>query len=261
MAARAPWLPAVGNHEIEVGYGALGYDGFLARFALPGGGPRGGRAVWATRYGPVAFVALDANDASYEIPRNRGYLGVVQDRWLETTLAALRADPSVDFVVVGFHHSAYSTNAGHGSDAGPRERWAPLFDRYGVDLVVNGHNHAYERTHPLRAGRVTRQAPSGATVDPTRSGTTYVLAGGGGAAAYRTATYPTSVLHVAEGRTVREPAPWSAVRYLDHSLLLGDVTPATTTAPARLRLSAVAADGTVVDRLVLERRLPGSPTP
>ncbi|MCW2607074.1 MAG: Calcineurin-like phosphoesterase, partial [Frankiales bacterium] len=255
-AAAAPWLPAVGNHEIEVGYGELGYDGFFARFALPGGGAPGGRATWAVRYGSVAFVALDANDASHEIPRNRGYLGAAQDRWLDSTLGALRRDLRIDFVVVGFHHCAFSTNAAHGSDAGVRDRWAPLFDRHGVDLVVNGHNHSYERTHPVRAGKPTRQAPKGAVVEPARDGTTYVLAGGGGATAYRSQTYPESTLHVAGGRTVRERAPWSAVRYLDHSLVLGDVTPATPTAPARLRLSAVAPDGTVVDAVVLERPRP-----
>ena len=249
---RHPWLPAVGNHEIEAGYGELGYDGFLARFALPGGGAPGGARL-VVRYGNVAFVALDANDASHEIPRNRGYLGAAQDRWLDATLGALRRDPAVDFVVVGFHHCAFSTNAAHGSDAGVRDRWAPLFDRHAVDLVVNGHNHSYERTHPVRAGRPTRTAPRGAVVDPARDGTTYVLAGGGGATAYRSQTWPESTLHVAGGRTVREKAPWSAVRYLDHSLVLGDVTPATATAPARLRVSAVAPDGTVVDSVVLER--------
>ena len=252
-ASRTPWLPAVGNHEIEPGYGELGYDGFLARFALPGGGAPGGPTTWAVRHGPLALVALDGNDASYEIPRNRGHLGAAQDRWLDSTLAALRRDPSVAFVVVGFHHCAFSSNAAHGSDAGVRERWTPLFDRHGVDLVVNGHNHSYERTHPVRAGRPTRTAPSGAVVHPARDGTTYVLAGGGGATTHPRTSTTRSTLHLAGGRTATEAAPWSAVRYTDHSLVLGDVTPAGPGTPARLRLSAVRPDGTVVDRVTLER--------
>ena len=150
-AASAAVLPAVGNHEIETGMGAWGYDGFLARIALPGNGVPGLPTTWSTRWGNVALVALDANDASTEITRNNGVSGGAQDGWLEQTLAGLRADPEVDWIVVGFHHCAYCTNTLHGSDGGVR-RWVPLFDRYEVDLVVNGHNHCYERTHPT-AGR------------------------------------------------------------------------------------------------------------
>ena len=130
--------------------GASGYDGFLTRIALPGNGLAGLPTTWSARWCNVALVAADANDVSTEITRNNGVSGGGQDAWLERTLAGLRGDPAVDWIVVGFHHCAYCTNTLHGSDAGVR-RWAPLFDRYGVDLVINGHNHCYERTHPVRA--------------------------------------------------------------------------------------------------------------
>jgi hypothetical protein len=143
--ARFPWLGGVGNHEIEPDQGELGYDGYLARVALPGNGPAGVPTAWTSRHGNVAFVNLDANDASLEIALNLGWTGGAQDAWLDATLAALRADPAIDWIVVGFHHCAYCTNTLHGSDAGVR-RWVPLFDRYGVDLVINGHNHCYERS-------------------------------------------------------------------------------------------------------------------
>jgi hypothetical protein len=35
-------------------------------------------------------------------------------------------------------------------DLGIRQEWLPLFDKYGVDLVVCGHEHHYERSHPIR---------------------------------------------------------------------------------------------------------------
>lgn len=250
-AAGVPWMPAVGNHEMEPGFGELGYDGFLARFTLPTGGPSA--TTWSFRYGNVAFVALDANDASHEIPRNRGYLGTEQDAWLDRTLSALRRDPKVDFVVVGFHHCAYSTNAVHASDGGVRDRWAPLFDKHAVDLVVNGHNHSYERTAPIRGGQPTVEAPSGATVRAARDGTTYVLAGGGGQAAYPSALHPASYVTTETGLRVPETALWSAARFLDNSLVLVDVTPRTGTTRAAMRLSAVDRQGVVVDRVVLER--------
>jgi hypothetical protein len=249
-ASGIPWMPAVGNHEMEPGFGELGYDGFLSRFALPGGGPS--PVTWAFRYGNVGFVALDGNDASHEIPRNRGYLGTAQDDWLERTLAGLRRDPLVDFIVVGFHHCAFSTNAVHASDAGVRDRWSPIFDRHAVDLVVNGHNHSYERTVPIRAGAPTVEAPSGATVRASRDGTTYVLAGGGGQSAYPSALHPASYVTVESGLRVPETALWSAHRFLDNSLVLVDVTPATDARRATMRLAAVDRAGAVLDSVTLE---------
>ena len=184
-AASAAVLPAVGNHEIETGMGASGYDGFLTRIALPGNGLAGLPTTWSARWCNVALVAADANDVSTEITRNNGVSGGGQDAWLERTLAGLRGDPAVDWIVVGFHHCAYCTNTLHGSDAGVR-RWAPLFDRYGVDLVVAGHEHHFERTFPVR-GVVDQSpllTPAARGADPavidTTSGTVHMIIGGGG---------------------------------------------------------------------------------
>lgn len=83
-------MTTVGNHEMERGNGELGYDGYLARFTLPRTGAAGAPVTYAFRYANVGFVALDGNDASYEIARNQGYTGADQDSWLRRTLTALR---------------------------------------------------------------------------------------------------------------------------------------------------------------------------
>jgi hypothetical protein len=158
-AARVPWMTTVGNHEMEEGNGELGYNGYLDRFSLPGNGVKGAPVTYSYTYGNVAFIALDGNDASFEIDRNRDYLGSAQDMWLVRKLARFRRDPDIDFIVVGFHNCMYCTNLVHGSDDGNRSRWEPIFDRFSVDLVVNGHNHCYERTHPVRAGLPVVEAP------------------------------------------------------------------------------------------------------
>ena len=75
QAARAPWMPTVGNHEMEPEYGETGYGGFNARFQLPRNGVPGAANTYWFRYGNVAVVALDGNDASYEIAHNLGWLG------------------------------------------------------------------------------------------------------------------------------------------------------------------------------------------
>ncbi len=89
-ASRVPWMTTVGNHEMEGGNGELGYAGYLDRFRLPGNGVKGAPVTYSFVYGNVGFVALDGNDASFEIARNEGYLGARQDDWLTTTLRRLR---------------------------------------------------------------------------------------------------------------------------------------------------------------------------
>jgi 3',5'-cyclic AMP phosphodiesterase CpdA len=255
QASRAPWMPTVGNHEMEPGYGELGYDGFAARFTLPANGAPGAPHTWWFRWGNLAVVGADANDASFEIPHNLGWLGPAQDRWLDETLGRLRADPAVDFLVVVFHHCAYCSNAVHASDGGVRSRWAPIFDRHGVDLVVNGHNHSYERTHPVRGAEPVGEAPTGATID-SATGTTYLTAGGGGQQSYPVTLYPASYVTVEGGARVPEAATWSAVRLLDYSLLAVDVTPAGAGGLATMHLRGLRPDGTVFDEVTLARRAP-----
>ena len=251
-ASTAAVLPAVGNHEMETGMGGWGYDGFLSRIALPGNGVAGLPTTWSARWGNVALVAVDANDVSTEITRNNGVSGGAQDRWLDATLARLAADPEVDWIVVGFHHCAYCTNTLHGSDAGVR-RWVPLFDRYGVDLVINGHNHCYERTHPLRGGVPVAEVTSGGTW-ASAGGVTYLCAGGGGGTTFPMSVAPMSTVTVEGGARIPERAPWSAVRYNDHSLLLIDVEPPGSGVATTLTVRAVSATGAELDRVTLLRR-------
>src|SRR6201988_5330181 len=84
------------------------------------------------------------------------------------------------------HQTAVSTGERtNGADLGVRENWLPLFDRFGVDLVVCGHEHHYERTHAIRGtlppDRLTPD-PVDAQQDQTDAskGTVYLVIGGGG---------------------------------------------------------------------------------
>ncbi|MCM3883273.1 metallophosphoesterase family protein [Frankia sp. R82] len=188
-AANRPWMPALGNHEIEFGNGPHGYEAYLTRFSLPSNGIPGlVGTFYSYRVGSALFVSLDADDVIYQdggafaatdiIPANgtatipggtsrynRQYTGTLaagangtlapggnrQTRWLEHTLATARADHTIDWIIVQMHQCPVSSSAtGNGSDLGIRQAWLPLFDRYQVDLVVTGHDHDYERTFPLR---------------------------------------------------------------------------------------------------------------
>lgn len=266
-AAHVPWQIAVGNHEMEPWYSADGYGAQHARFAFPG--YTSGSApttYYSLRYGNVGIVSLDANDVSYEIPANRGYSRGAQTRWLSSTLAALRSNPDVDFIVAFFHHCGYSTCTAHGSEGGVRESWVPLFDQYEVDLVVNGHNHIFERTDPLIQGSPTGAAPSGSTVRPATQGTTYITAGSGGVGLYGFSAADSyagtvsgadaiaSQVSVAGGTTERETVAWSRVRYSGYCLLVLDSQPARWPgATATLTVRGLSDDGVEIDRITLAR--------
>jgi Calcineurin-like phosphoesterase len=255
VAARSAWMCATGNHEMEAGYGSQGYGGYLSRFLLPSNGAAGCPSTYGFRYGNVGFLCLDSNDASYEIPHNLGYSGGQQTRWLAQELAALRAPGSgVDFVVVFFHHCAFSTNSVHGSDGGLRAQWVPLFDRYEVDLVINGHAHNYERTTQIRGGNVTGTASRSSSVDSAR-GTTYITAGGGGRRG-RDKFVHNGGFVVQEGRRHEpEPAPWSLpTKTRAHAFLVVDVTPRGHDGhPPAMAVRAINEHGETVDQVTLRR--------
>ena len=192
IAQSTPWLVGVGNHEMEP-LDQHGYAGFTTRFPQDYDTASGSPVTHSFTRGNVAFINLDGNDLSAEIANNNGYTGGAQTSWLASKLASYRtAGSGIDFIVVYFHNCVFCTNTTHGSDDGIRAVWQPLFDQYGVDLVINGHVHAYERTHPIKGGTVSAVVPSGGTVFPTTQGTTYILAGGGGQSLYTSWYGPTT---------------------------------------------------------------------
>lgn len=253
-----PWMNAVGNHEMEPGYGPQGYDGYLARFTVPTNGAPGCPATYHFRYGNTAFVQVDSNEVSYEIPANLGYSRGAQTRWLDGVLSQYRADPSIDFIVVTMHHCAYSTASSHGSEGGVRDNWVPLFDRYAVDLVLSGHNHRYERTHPMRGGAAVAAAPTAASVD-SWLGTTYLVVGGGGAAVSSAALRDQTRVAQGGGADPVETAPWSSVTESSHCFVACSVTPGVAGSAPRLEISARNENGDEFDAVILSRSAPSTP--
>lgn len=191
LAQSTPFITGVGNHEMEP-LTDHGYAGFLTRFPQPYDTSSGSPVTQTFTYGNVAFVQLDGNDLSAEITPNNGYTQGQQTTWLTNQLARYRAAGSgIDFIVVYFHNCMFCTNQTHGSDGGIRTVWEPIFDRYQVDLVVNGHVHAYERSYPMINGSPTAAVASGGTVTPATQGTTYICAGGAGQSLYTSWYGPT----------------------------------------------------------------------
>jgi hypothetical protein len=213
QAAFTPWMFATGNHDMEPLYGNTeylggspthGYGGHLKRLDLPGNGPKTCPSVYRFVYGNVGVISIDANDLSNEIQTNKGYSQGAQLRWLEETLKEWRSPQgpyagSIDFIVAFFHHCAYSTTTNHASDGGVRGALDGLFTKYQVDLAVQGHNHTFERTDPIKNGRPSRSAPDGATIHPAVDGVTYITAGSGGRPRYAFRPAPSATAPAAPG--------------------------------------------------------------
>jgi hypothetical protein len=242
-ARKRPWMPSAGNHENELGNGPIGYQAYQTYFSLP---PSAGqtdvtRGLWyAFTVGAMRVISIANDDVTYQDGGNsyvRGYSSGAQKAWLEKELAAARRDHAVDWVVVCMHQVAVSTaDKFNGADLGIREEWVPLFDKYGVDLVVCGHEHHYERSHPIRGQEanptLTPVATATATdVIDTTKGTVHMVIGGGGTSFPSNQLFfdpPACRVITAVGDPdpktgkrppvyVHEQAPWSAVRNAAHS--------------------------------------------
>lgn len=152
VLARRVLVPAHGNHEFFAPH-------YFAQFSLPGN-----EAWFSHRYGDLELVVL--NDTVLD----RADIEVQQVAYLDAVFGGSDAP----WRVVMHHRTAYGTSTVHGSAEDLQEAWVPRFEAHDVDLVLAGHNHAYERSVPIRAG---------AEVAPGE-GPVYITAGGAGADLY-----------------------------------------------------------------------------
>ncbi len=116
-------LGVLGNHDVSDGNAR----GQVHALGMPG-------RWYSWRSGPVEVFALDST-----VPGNAEQL-----IWLRTALAQSTAR----WKIAALHHPPYSAGW-HGSARGVRAAFEPLFDRYGVQLVLAGHDHDYQRSVPI----------------------------------------------------------------------------------------------------------------
>ena len=77
-------------------------------------------------------------------------LDTEQYKFVVNDLKKANNNPYLDWIVVMFHKPFYSSLTSHSQEYIMREKYQPLFDKYGVDIVLQGHNHMYDRTLPLQ---------------------------------------------------------------------------------------------------------------
>ncbi len=146
LADTVVW-PTRGNHETfdSSSQTIPHYDIFtLPENAELGGFPSQDEAYYSFDYGNIHFVVLDSHGSA------RNYTGPMRT-WLENDLA----DTTQDWIVAFWHHPPYSRGS-HDSDnpggvdgqlVDMRTNFVPTLEAYGVDLVLSGHSHSYERSY------------------------------------------------------------------------------------------------------------------
>ena len=95
-----------------------------------------------------------------------------QTEWLDRDLTAARANPKIKWVFVVMHSPMYTWASGHKGEEPELATWEPVIDKHHVDIVFAGHNHIYERSNVIKAGKV---------VGNPAQGTIYMTCGLGGA--------------------------------------------------------------------------------
>lgn len=142
---QTPLMAVPGNHDSQDGLGASRYQSLLA---YPKNGPTGlpSGLTYAFQYENALFLMIDV--VSFPVAEQKDWIA----RQLEASDAAWK------FVV--FHFPPYTSEEPYPDIV---SNWVPLFDKYRVDMVMNGHFHYYLRTNPLKGGESQPEMTEGTT--------------------------------------------------------------------------------------------------
>ena len=206
LAEHVAVFPCLGNHEQN----AIHYYNY---HSLP---DDQGEVYYSFDYANAHFIALNSNaqDAPFQ-------LGDPQTEWL---IADLEAHRDATWTFVFFHHPLFRAHATRGITP-QRWVWQPIFDEYGVDLVITGHDHYYMRSHSIGDYR-----------GEPRRGVYHLISGGGGAP-----TYPMT------------PKPHAAARRRVHHITAIDIT------GDRLVGRGIDLDGNEFDTFIIDQQVVDPP--
>jgi hypothetical protein len=145
MLRTTPLWSTLGNHDGHSANSITQSGPYYDIFTFPtraqaGGVPSGTEAYYSFDYANIHFVCLDSHDTS------RTPDGAMA-QWLKADLAATTRD----WIVAFFHHPTY-TKGTHDSDregrlVDMRQNFLPILEAGGVDLILTGHSHVYERSY------------------------------------------------------------------------------------------------------------------
>jgi hypothetical protein len=167
---------AMGNHEAgDEGDPTLLQVQYRNNFNLS-------KTYYSFDYHNVHFIAIDSM-----LPYT---INSPQYSFVKRDLISTSQNPNIRWIIVYFHHPMYTSPTKHPSDSLLRDTYHPLFDQYGVDLVLQGHNHNYQRSYPISYNNNNNNSNAN-SFNPTITsvytntfnnprGEVYVIAGTGG---------------------------------------------------------------------------------
>ena len=139
---------AIGNHENSESEDLSTY---LQKFTLT----RQFGQVYSFNFHNVHFLSM-ATEISYST-------GSSQNVFVKNDLATAAANPKIDWIIVYFHKPMYSSPSSCSSCSGEsslRDIYHPIFDQYGVDIVLEGHTHDYQRSFPIKFNSNSKSNPT-----------------------------------------------------------------------------------------------------
>lgn len=167
LLTRLPFFPTLGNHEYYTDDG----EPALRNLFMPENADvvEDVERYWSTDWGPLHLVGLDSEDPLDRITDD--VKGDDERDWLEDDLAK----NDRPWTIAAYHRPMRSNTVGRTGDSQVREFLVPTLEEYEVPLVLQGHDHNYARFVAMHDGQ---------PLDANVGGTTYVVAGGGGAGLY-----------------------------------------------------------------------------
>ena len=157
----------IGNHEVDSS--KLRKD-YMNYFGLE-------NQYYSFNQKNVHFLAL-STETSYDEDSEQ-YAFAKQD------LEKYSKDPFIDWIIVFYHRYIYGSGSGLEEEKDFRETYHPLFDKYKVDLALQGHLHVYERTYPITFNNDDEDEPIVQDNNPNLyknpKGTIFLTVGTGGA--------------------------------------------------------------------------------
>ncbi len=123
------WIGALGNHDVN------DQTAYLNKFNQ-------NKWWFSYDYQNTHFLALNPYGENYGVNSD-------QYNFVKNDLAKAASNPNIKWILVFLHPPMYTSPSAHTPVTGLRDTYHKLFVSYKVDLVLEGHNHNYQRTYPL----------------------------------------------------------------------------------------------------------------
>jgi hypothetical protein len=161
-------MVTLGHHDVEDGQSKM--NQYMNSFAMD-------KPFYSYDYNKVHFLVMSAKSVYYK--------GSEQYNFVLEDLKKASENENVNWIVVSSYGPPYTSPSEHTAFKELREVYHPVFEQYGVDLVLSGHNHNYQRTYPLTynpndTGEPTVTNTAATDYDGQKDGIVFAIVGTGG---------------------------------------------------------------------------------